>query len=329
MPARPEWAFRGLYRFSHYFPGEKAIAAIFIVPGAIMLLYLVLPWLGRWRPLDWLNRIITAALLAAMIGLSYVSYYLDAKDPLHQKALAAEAERADRAIELASAKGIPPGGALWLLKNDPKTEGAMLFKRNCASCHNATDKDGAGIAAEKPSAPNLHGHASREWIAGLLDPKQILTPQYFGNTKIRGGMIDFVRKDLPGLTEDADAKRDLQKVVLAVSAEAQLTSQREMDARDISSIEEGRKLLVDDFGCTDCHKFHDKGKLGTAPDLTGYGSKAWITAFTSNPKSKRFYGEKNDRMPCYAESDDVSKNLLGPHALEMLADWLHGDWYRE
>ena len=36
--ARPEWAFRGLYQFSHYFPGEKAVIAIFVVPGAILLL---------------------------------------------------------------------------------------------------------------------------------------------------------------------------------------------------------------------------------------------------------------------------------------------------
>ena len=327
--ARPEWAFRGLYQFSHYFPGEKAVVAIFIVPGAILLLYAVLPWLGRWRPLDYLGRTVTAALLAALVGLSCLSYSLDAKDPLHQQALAEERERADRAIELALAKGIPPTGALTLLKNDPKTEGARLFKRNCASCHNATDENGVGIAAEKTSAPNLHGYASRQWIAGLLDPKQILTPKYFGGTKLRGGMIDFVRKTLPGLTEDDESKQNLQKVAMAVSAEARLPSQREMDAKDKITIEEGRKLLVEDFGCTDCHKFRDQGKLGMAPDLTGYGSKAWIAAIVSNPKSKRFYGEKNDRMPSYAESDDTAKNLLPPHALDMLSDWLRGEWFRE
>jgi ubiquinol-cytochrome c reductase cytochrome b subunit len=100
-----------------------------------------------------------------------------------------------------------------------------------------------------------------------------------------------------------------------------------MDERDKDIIEEGRKLIVDDFGCTDCHKFRDQGKLGMAPDLTGYGSKDWIAAFTANPKSKRFYGEKNDRMPSYAEHADTSKNQLDPHALEMLSDWLRGDWF--
>ena len=32
------------------------------------------------------------------------------------------------------------------------------------------------IKAEKPSAPNLAGFASRPWIAGLLDPKKINGP---------------------------------------------------------------------------------------------------------------------------------------------------------
>ncbi|MCC6125607.1 MAG: cytochrome b N-terminal domain-containing protein [Pirellulales bacterium] len=333
--ARPEWAFRGLYQFSHYFPGDKAIYAIFVVPGAILLLFFLLPFLGRWRPVDYLNRAGTSALLIALVGLSYLSYSQDADDPKHRNVLAEEQLRADRAIALARAKGIPATGALTLLQNDALAEGRLLFRQNCASCHNATDKDGLDIAAEKPSAPDLHGFASREWIKGLLDPKQIMTPKYFGGTKIRGGMIDFVRKTLPDLLQDENGKQSLEaeknlaKVVMAVSAEAQLPSQCDLDNRDKKLIEEGRVLLVDDFGCTDCHKFRGQGKLGMAPDLTGYGSKAWIAAFTSDPKSKRFYGQKNDRMPSYAESVDPSRNLLSPHSLEMLADWLRGDWFKE
>jgi ubiquinol-cytochrome c reductase cytochrome b subunit len=324
--ARPEWAFRGLYQFSHFFPGEMAIVAIFIVPGAIMLFYFVLPWLGRF---DRLNRLVTAGLFIALIGFSVQSYVVDARDPVHQKALSDEQERADRVVELAAATGIPSGGALSLLKNDPKIEGARLFRQNCASCHSATDEKDNGIAAEKPSAPNLYDFASRAWITGLLDPEQILTPKYFKNTKLRGGMIDYVRKDLRERIEgDEEEKKNLEKVVAALSAEAGLSSQAAIDGLDKAMIEEGRTLIVDDFGCIDCHKFGDKGKLGTAPDLSSYGSKAWIAAFCSNPKSKRFYGEKNDRMPAYAESEDATKNLLSPHALDILSDWLRRDWYR-
>jgi hypothetical protein len=118
----------------------------------------------------------------------------------------------------------------------------------------------------------------------------------------------------------------LKKVIAAVSAEAELPSQCEIDAKDAAKIEEGRTLLVETFSCTDCHKFQDTGQIGDAPDLTGYGSKSWLTSIISHPASKRFYGKKNDRMPSYAESLDASKNLLDPHSLEMLSDWLRGDW---
>ena len=119
--------------------------------------------------------------------------------------------------------------------------------------------DGDDIEAEKPSAPNLAGFASRAWIAGLLDPKQIGGPAYFGNTKLRTGkMPGFVKDTLAGL--DENGQKDVQRVVKAVSAEAQLPSQRELDANDAKEIEAGRKLIVEEFSCTDCHSFTTKAR---------------------------------------------------------------------
>jgi ubiquinol-cytochrome c reductase cytochrome b subunit len=184
---------------------------------------------------------------------------------------------------------------------------------------------GVGVGADESSAPNLHGFASREWIAGLLDPKKIRTSQYYGDTNIRGGMIDFVKNELPEMIEDAASKKKLAKAVMAISAEAELPSQHEIDLRDEQAIVEGRSLLVEEFNCTECHRYLDQGEFGSAPDLTGYGSKAWIEAFTADPKSKRFYGKKNDRMPSYAENDDPQKNLLSTRDIEIIARWLRGE----
>ena len=84
------------------------------------------------------------------------------------------------------------------------------------------------------------------------------------------------------------------------------------------------------FGCTDCHKFHDKGQLGDAPELTGYGSPQWIAGIIRNPTRQQFYGKLNDRMPAYAISEtDPAQNILNPHQIEMLTDWLRGQWYQE
>ena len=161
----------------------------------------------------------------------------------------------ERVKQLAAEQQIPPTGALALLRSDPKTQGPRLFAKNCASCHDYVDPNGQdsirivqqrlqmpaieesddpnakptiardenGKVTFQPSgAPNLYNFASRKWIEGLLDPKQIsrieahdllLPPDakesdpakylrevtaapYFGNTSHAGGeMTDFVQNN--------------------------------------------------------------------------------------------------------------------------------------
>ena len=71
-----------------------------------------------------------------------------------------------------------------------------------------------------------------------------------------------------------------------------------------------------------------QGTGAKGPDLTGYGSRDWLIGIIGNPAHKRFYGKENDRMPAYAESaTDAKKNVLSRQELELLADWLRGEWY--
>jgi len=330
--ARPEWFLVGVYEFSHLFPGELAIIPIFIVPGLLVFIALAMPFTAKYQIGQIFNVTFTVLLLIALTGMTYYSLAKDRDDVDHQKAIAAELRQAERVRELARHEGIPPTGALALLRNDPKTQGPRLFTQQCASCHDHAAEgqdDGMGIKTEKSSAPNLAGFASRRWIAGLLDPKQIRGPRYFGDTAFRNGdMADFVIETLDDL--DADEKQNLEKVVIALSAEAKLPVQAELDARDAKIIQEGRKLMVDDFGCTDCHKFREEGALGDAPDLTGYGSSQWIAEIIGDPADKRFYGDNNDRMPAYAPPNTPpSQHTLDSRQIELLTDWLRGVWYEE
>jgi len=271
--------------------------------------------------------VLTVALLASLAGLSYRSLARDRADEKFQAALHDAAGQAERVLVLAEQpEGIPATGALTLLRNDPKTQGPRLFKQHCASCHDCTDAEGEGIKAEKSSAPNLYRYAHREWIAGLLDPKQIKTEKYFGNTKFKGGrMAGFVTDTFTDL--EADEEESVRKVAVAVSSESQLESQQEADGQHAKWVAEGRKLVVGDWGCTDCHKFRDKGQLGSAPELTGWGSREWLTGIIANPADKRFYGARNDRMPAYAEfPDDTARNTLSDKEIRMVVDWLRGEW---
>jgi ubiquinol-cytochrome c reductase cytochrome b subunit len=332
--ARPEWFLVGVYEFSHLFPGEWGIVPIFIVPALLVVIVLAMPFVGKHWIGQGFNVLFTVLLLVALIGLTCYSYAKDRKDPAQQKAIAVERWRADRVCELIRHnKGIPPSGALSLLKNDPMAEGPRLFAQQCASCHNhSTPSYGENIiqdmSIEKPTAPNLARFASREWIAGLLDPKQINGPEYFGGTKFRGkDMANFVKETFG--EADAEQKQNLQKVVAALSAEARLPSQKILDAKDAKIIAEGRKLMTGDFGCTDCHKFYKKGSSGSAPELTGYGSPEWIAGILRNPADRHFYGKLNDRMPAYAASDDPTQNTLSAQQIKLLTDWLRRDWVEE
>jgi ubiquinol-cytochrome c reductase cytochrome b subunit len=115
----------------------------------------------------------------------------------------------------------------------------------------------------------------------------------------------------------------LRKVVIALSAEAGLKSQRAEDTRDAALIEEGRKLAANDtMRCTECHLFRGQGEDPTGPDLTGYGSRDWLIGIITDPRHERFYGKRNDRMPAFGPDQTLDAKAIG-----QVADWLRGEWY--
>jgi len=329
--ARPEWAFLGLYGFSKLdvFAGSTVVP-IFVIPGTLVLLFLLVPFVGQLRlgrfPLGHvLNVVLVLVLLAGDVGLSLAVIAHDRADEQHQRAIRQSRQAAERITVLIDHHGgIPPAGALTLLQDDPKTQGPILFQRYCATCHNHAGKSPDDIQAEEPSAPNLFAYGSRRWLAGLLDPERIDEADYFGNTAFRRGpMVDFIKETFSEM--EPEDREDRERIVAALSAEAKLLAQAALDRQDAATIAQGRELITD--YCTDCHQFGGKGKLGTAPELTGWASRQWMIGMISNPADPRYYGKKNDRMQAYAETEDEAKNLLTNREIELLVDWLRGEWY--
>jgi ubiquinol-cytochrome c reductase cytochrome b subunit len=264
--------------------------------------------------------------------------------------------------------GIPVTGAVNLLRNDPFTRGPRLFARHCSSCHQYDGHDGTGVSrtiehevragettasieakygtpagdlvrlngadAASPklgqklrvtdpgSAPDLRGFGSREWLAGMLDPNLVSSDRYYGWTKFKDGkMARWVKEKL---AKKLPAKQaELEKVIAAVSAEAGLLSQKSADVRDRAIIGQGRELLREEFGCADCHQFRKPDPGANTVDLTGWGSREWLIGVIADPAHERFYGKKNDRMPRF-EADGALKR----EEIELIADWLRGEWYR-
>jgi len=322
--ARPEWYFLFLFEFLKFFPGGTEIWGAIVIPGLIMLIIFLMPIVGRWNLGHRFNVGLSFSLLGGVVFLTFLAVTKDRRDPAFGAAVEEARRNAERVKVLArSPSGIPREGAVTLLRNDPLTQGPKLFAKNCAGCHRYEGHDGAGNKPkDEPSASDLKGFASREWLAELLDPQRIDSPHYFGGTKFKEGkMVKFVKKDIAGFSPEQ--KEQLKKVIAALSAEAGLDSQSVLDRRETALIDEGRTLIASEFmRCTECHQFQKADEDATAPDLTGYGSSDWLVEFISRPAHPRFYGKRNDRMPAFGED-----KVLDDHAIRLIADWLRGDWY--
>ena len=150
--ARPDWYFVGLYEFAHHFDGALKIVPIFVVPGLIVGLFLVMPFLARWKAGHVFNVAVTLILLGGIVVLTAISKQKDARDPAFQKSFASAEEDAVRVKQLIQGnEGIPSTGAVGLLWNDPKTTGPKLFKQYCGSCHDYDDGSGTGMLASDPT----------------------------------------------------------------------------------------------------------------------------------------------------------------------------------
>ncbi len=321
--ARPEWYFLFLFELLKYFPGGTEVWGAIVIPGVLLLILAVMPFVGNWKLGHRFNVMYLWAMIAGAAVLTGLAIKADRNDPNYAIAVVSAQRDAERVVDLArSPAGIPPTGAVTLLRTDPFTQGPKIFARNCASCHRYDGHDGlGGKPKDEISAADLKGFASRDWISGLLDPAKVDTPHYFGGTKFKGGkMSEYVKEEVANFS--AEDKALLQQTIIALSAEAGLKAQKELDERDAQVIDLGRKALIGErMGCMECHKFQDAGEE-TAPDLTGYGSREWLVAFITNPEHERFYGDRNDRMPAFGEDKSLTPQEIG-----LVADWIRGEWY--
>jgi quinol-cytochrome oxidoreductase complex cytochrome b subunit/mono/diheme cytochrome c family protein len=242
--------------------------------------------------------------------------------------------QADEMVRLARTVAEPRATIVGAPVATPETKLAQaerLFRQNCAACHSHVDSAGHGIATKNPTAPNLAGIGSRAWVAGILDAAKVAGPDYFGNSRHKAGQMamEFVQTDLA--TPDDAAKSKIASIVVALSAEAALPAQAEADkaAESDKTLDKGRAAMSDSFGnyaCTDCHVFRNKGDAGTAPSLTGWGSKDWLVRFISDPAHEDFYRDTNDRMPSFGKSGPGPKQaLLTADEIDLLARWLRGE----
>jgi ubiquinol-cytochrome c reductase cytochrome b subunit len=361
--ARPEWYYLFLFRFLKFgwvtHMGEvtglgEAFGAI-VVPGILMAILALMPLTAKIPGGHRFNVVFLWLMAIVAGGLTGLAVYEDRfKDSPEGREFRAAVQEArvdgERAVELAqSPNGVPPTGAIELLRNDPLTQGPKIFARYCADCHQP-----ASLAASferPPQAPELADLVDREkirfgrrdWIRSVLTGFEqhfaTLSNITAGNATAEraaaaarilsaddGAMRNWSATNGPNLQTEAN-KADFEALVeFLYSQGGHADAVPPDDAKFIRGrqIFDGGELANGTIeACSGCHTLHVRGEIeeafsGGQPILTGYGGTEWLRAFIADPGAQ--YGDDN-AMPAFGSQ-------LTPHELEMLVRWMVGDYYR-
>jgi len=342
--ARPEWYFMFLFRFLRFETVEhfgQAFGAIY-VPGAVMLMIVLMPIIALVRGGHRFNVIFAWCLMIVIVGLTGLSLVEDGRDVEHQAAIAEADRDAQRAVELASGPDrIPIEGAGKLLREDPFTQGPRIFAKHCASCHRydghngrgrmvmTADADTGGEHPALPTAADLGDFGDRQWWRSILTNyrnlmKPLANAGYDVESSVEYGMISWFEENVEVLTADAN-QADVDAMVeylVAQSGRPGLELNQELLQRGEEILSSGSLTEGEISTCDNCHsELGGEFELGTdnggIPELNGYASYDWLKAFIDNPGSEQFYGE-NNCMPAFADK-------LSSSDMDLLVRWMTGD----
>ncbi len=289
-PARPEWFLLTLFELRKFFHGAGEFWGTTLLPGAALLVLALLPFFDR-APRSRAPAVVVAlAVVAGGAALSGMAWRKDAHDAQYAKQRARADALAAAAAKLAM-QGVPPAGALEMVRQDPELRGRDLFDKHCASCHVLGD---AGDPA-KATATKLDGWGTANWISSMIhDPD---APEFFGRGPYKGEMpsVDVRPKDKPAgeawnaMTKSA-AERQAVSLFLSLQGDEPGDPPR---AADASVRATGEKIVAE--RCTTCHLYKGDGDdegNGIAPELAHYGSVSWTRAQVANPASASTYRDK-------------------------------------
>ena len=324
-PARPEWYFLALFQLLKYLPGRLEVVGSLGIPFVAGAYLFLLPFFDRKKSSALRPRLTFLAPLyfgaAGIVVLTWLSLRADARDDRFQQARKEADERAAVAVALA-ADGVPPGGPLEMLQNDPELRGQALFAKNCAVCHVL----GKWGDPKKSSAPALDGWGTETWILQMMhDPDG---DARFGRTPFAGQMpsLDVPPKD----PKEAEVFKPMKAEDMKAAA-AFLASQGDEPGdpapasaprKDEAMRSEGEKIVTE--RCTVCHLFKGEGDDAgqeTAPEFFGYGGSAWTTSQVTNPATPKTYRDKaldkakRGHMPKF-------EGELSPGDIALVARWV-------
>jgi ubiquinol-cytochrome c reductase cytochrome b subunit len=290
-PARPEWFLMSMFQLRHFFHGALEFWGTSLVPAAAAGYLVLLPWIdrpGRPRAVTVVAPVV--GIFGGAVVLSLMAANRDAHDSHFVKARAQANAQAALANAIAM-KGVPPAGALEMVRTDPELRGRDLFGKHCASCHVLGDLGDP----EKATATRLDGWGTRPWLEAMVHNPD--APAFFGRGPYLGQMpsVDTRPKDKPpGEAWSPMVKTDADRAAVAEFLASQGDEPGEPPRNaDAAKLALGEKIVSE--RCTSCHLYKGEGDdegSGVAPELAGYGSIAWTRAQVANPSSPQTYRDK-------------------------------------
>ncbi|MDI1436287.1 cytochrome b N-terminal domain-containing protein [Polyangium sorediatum] len=280
-PARPEWYFLALYEMRKPFPGKLELIATVVIPGLVVGYLVLLPLLDKKADRGVMKRLpllVPVGLFGVAAGvLTFASMRTDAADAEFGKAVAKAEAQGVKALKLAQ-EGVPPEGALAMLRNHPETRRVALFEQHCASCHRMGD---LGPPKGKDTAPDLTGFGTKAWAKRVMEEPD--HDMMFGKTAFKGEMPSMTKP--PADPEAAKAFTAMNPADLDAIADFLAVQAQGKKGEGLP----GEKLVSQ--RCTSCHRFDGKtdDEDSLAPELRGWASVPWILAQIEDPGSGKTY----------------------------------------
>ena len=296
-PARPEWYFLPMYQMLKHFPGDREVIGTVVIPGAIMAVMFLLPFLDRILP-GKLAHFLACCFVFALFGgagyFIYESLKADASDPGFKIARDKADMAMERALTLANDPnvGVPPDGATYLLLRDPLYHGRSVFEAKCLGCHVF---DGKGVGTQVAS--DLKDYGSRAWLRGMLEAPS--SPRYFGKVPKCDGMAEWKK----GSKLSAKELDDVADFVASFAKIKPDTTVEEWQNEPGVAEHPGLKPFQKE--CGTCHVIEglSEGGVRDAPQLFAWGSRQWLARMIRKPGATDMYGflDATDQMPPFAE----------------------------
>jgi ubiquinol-cytochrome c reductase cytochrome b subunit len=364
--ARPEWYFLFLFRFLKFQAVEHyglAFGAIY-VPGAIFLVFVLMPFIGRTKVGHRFNVAFIVVLMLGIGALTGLAMYEDRHNSEFQLAVHEADRAAERAFELARRPSrIPVEGAVTLLRSDPLTQGPKIFAANCASCHRYDGTDGTGrpvttlvkkeaagnapgavdtgagmMKIESPAtAADLGKFGERDWVRDVLVNfkghfaafKNAADKKVAEDLIENGEMADWSETNKKSL-EDPANKESLDALIEFVASQG---ARKDQPAPDAALVQKGRAVFETgklakgtlSASCVDCHQLQPRGDSKT---LGKEGSGPVLTGYGGSQWLAQFLADPG-KPANYGKHNHMPafQTRLSPRELDLLVHWMTGDYY--